>query len=406
MAAFTFKAIDKAGKSQSGVLEAATATVARQSLRGRGLLPVEVAAVQQKAVDGKAPGRTGLFKPVSTKALTLVTRQFATLVGSGVRVEDALDTIAQSQPPRVAGILLTVRGAVMEGRTLGDALGDHPQVFSEFYRASVRSGEESGRLDKVMEHLASFVENRGRNSQTVQLALLYPALLASVSLAIITLLMTYVVPDIVRVFTQHGSDLPLITRALIVISAWVRNDGLYAVGALVLFIFGFSRWLARPANRLRWDRLLAEGRLTSGFVRQVNAAQFSGTLATLVQSGVPLLDGLTAAAGVTPNRFIRARVVELTDKVRQGSSLRRAAGEANCFPPMLVAMIASGEIGNNLGDALERAANDQHKDLDALVRTLVALVEPAILLVMGGLVMTMVLAILLPIIALNNLVGV
>ena len=406
MAAFTFKAIDKAGKSQSGVLEAATATVARQSLRGRGLLPIEVAAVQQKAVDGKMPARTGLFKPVSTKALTLVTRQFATLVGSGVRVEDALDTIAQQQPPRVAGILLTVRGAVMEGRTLGDALGDHPQVFSEFYRASVRAGEESGRLDKVMEHLASFVENRGRNSQTVQLALLYPALLASVSLAIITLLMTYVVPDIVRVFTQHGSDLPLITRALIAVSAWVRNDGLYAVGALVVFGFGFSRWLSRPANRLRWDRLLAEGRLTSGFVRQVNAAQFAGTLATLVQSGVPLLDGLMAAAGVTPNRFIRARVVELTDKVRQGSSLRRAASEANCFPPMLVAMIASGEIGNSLGGALGRAANDQHKDLDALVRTLVALVEPAILLVMGGLVMAMVLAILLPIIALNNLVGV
>lgn len=406
MAAFTFKAIDKAGKSQSGVLEAATATVARQSLRGRGLLPIEVAAVQQKAVDGKMPARTGLFKPVSTKALTLVTRQFATLVGSGVRVEDALDTIAQQQPPRVAGILLTVRGAVMEGRTLGDALGDHPQVFSEFYRASVRAGEESGRLDKVMEHLASFVENRGRNSQTVQLALLYPALLASVSLAIITLLLTYVVPDIVRVFTQHGSDLPLITRALIAVSAWVRNDGLYAVGALFVFGFGFSRWLSRPANRLRWDWLLAEGRLTSGFVRQVNAAQFAGTLATLVQSGVPLLDGLTAAAGVTPNRFIRARVVELTDKVRQGSSLRRAASEANCFPPMLVAMIASGEIGNSLGGALERAANDQHKDLDALVRTLVALVEPAILLVMGGLVMAMVLAILLPIIALNNLVGV
>lgn len=404
MAAFSYRAVDAGGRASAGVVEAASPAAARADLRSLGLLPLEVAAASPTTAARSRP-RFSLRPMLPVAALVLVTRQMATLLGSGLRIEDALATIAQGQPPRVASLMLALRSAVMEGRSFGAALALYPQAFSEDYRASVAAGDAAGRLDQVMAHLASFVENRARNRQTVQLALLYPALLGVVSLGIITLLMAFVVPDIVRVFTSRGADLPFLTRALIAISAAVRDYGLIAAGGGVVVALGAARWLAVPANRQSWHQLLAEGWLTANVSRRINAAQFAGTLATLVQSQVPLLEALQAAAGVVPNRHIRARVVELGTKVRQGMSLRRAMDEAACFPPMLVAMVASGEATGGLGAALERAAADQQRDLDAWVKTLVALVEPAILLVMGGMVMAMVLAILLPIVSMNGLVG-
>ncbi len=408
MAAFTYRAVDRAGKPQAGVLEAASAASARQDLRARGLLPVEVAAsrAQRGAPTPARPSALERLRPaVGARDLTLVTRQLATLIGSGVRIEDALRTVASQAAPRVATVLLNVRASVLDGRSFGAALGEYPGVFSDYYRASVSAGEQSGQLDQVMRHLANFVENRSRNAQAVQLALLYPALLALVSLGIVTLLMTYVMPDIIRVFTSRGADLPLVTRGLIVVSEALRAYGLAALLGAGLALVAAQRWLARPANRLAFHRLLATGRLTARFVTRVNAAQFSGTLATLVQSRVPLVEALAAASAVTPNLYIRRAVEAATARVREGASLRDAIGAANCFPPMLIAMIASGEAGGNLGETLGRAADDQQRDLDAWVRTLVALVEPAILLVMGGLVMVMVLAILLPIVSMNNLAG-
>lgn len=411
MPAFRFKAIDAAGRPQSGMLEAASSAAARQNLRGQGLLPLEVAGVApgkdtRRQADSPAAPRRSRGARIPLSALTLITRQMSTLLGAGLRVEDALSAIAMGQPPKVAGILLTVRGAVLEGRSFGAALADYPQVFSDFYRASVRAGEQSGQLDQVMSHLAGFVENRARNRQTVQLALLYPVLLALVSLAIITLLMVFVIPDIMRVFSARGADLPFLTRALIAVSDLVRSYGLIALVVVVLGVVGFRRWLAAGRNRLRWHRMLATRRPTSRVVQRMNSSQFAGTLATLVQSRVPLVEALQAASDVTPNLFVRARVVEATEKVRRGISLKRAMDEAGVFPAMLIAMVASGEAGGHLGDALDRAATDQQRDLDAWVRALVALVEPAILLVMGGVVMIMVLAILLPIVSMNNLAGV
>jgi general secretion pathway protein F len=406
MAAFTYRAVDRTGKPQSGVLEAASAVSARADLRSRGLLPVEVAASRAAAGRPSAPRRLGGLRPaVGARELTLITRQLSTLIGSGVRIEDALRTVAAQSPPRVAAMLLNVRAAVLDGRSFGQALSEYPGVFTEFYRASVAAGEQSGQLDQVMRHLATFVENRARNAQAIRLALIYPALLAAVSLGIITLLMTYVMPDIVRVFTSRGADLPLLTRILIAVSEALRAWGLIGAFALALAALGLQRWLAVPRNRLRFHRLLAENRLTARLVRRINSAQFSGTLATLVQSRVPLIEALAAAGAVTPNLHIRERVEAAATRVREGASLRDALRAANCFPPMLMAMVASGESSGDLGEALARAADDQQRDLDVWVRTLVALVEPAILLVMGGLVMMMVLAIILPIVSMNNLAG-
>ncbi len=401
MGAYQFKAVDGAGKTQIGVMEAVSAAAARQSLRGKGWLPLELS---ERAAAPQGKGRKTTTSPrLPLSALNLVTRQMATLLGSGLRIEEALTTIASGQPPRVASILLNVRATVMEGRSFGDALATYPQAFSEYYRASVRAGEASGKLDQVMTHLAAHVEHRSRNRQSVQLALLYPALLGVVSLAIIMALMTYVVPDIVKVFRDRGAALPLLTRGLIAISDLVRGYGIYALLGSLLLAFGVERWLKNPRNLTRWHGALARGRMTARLVQRLNATQCAGTLATLLQSQVPLVDALSASAEVIPNLYIRDRMRAATDKVRQGMSLQRAMSEAAVFPPMMIAMVASGEASGHLGRALDHAATEQQRDLDAWVKAVVALVEPAILVIMGGLVMAMVLAILLPIISLNGL---
>lgn len=413
MAAFLYRAVDPTGRQHRGVIEASSPSGARQILRERNLLPVLVEATARPSRQSERAGASRasflerLRPAVTARGLTLITRQLATLIGNGIRIEDALRTVAQqSSSPRAASMLLNVRAAILDGRTFASALGDYPQVFSEFYRASIAAGEQSGRLGSVLEHLAAFVEHRQRNRQTVQLAMLYPALLALVSLGIIMALLTFVVPDIVRVFTSRGADLPLLTRGLIAVSNALNSYGWIAALVLVALIAGFRQWLTDARHRRSLHRLIATNALTAGFSRRINAAQFAGTLATLVQSGVPLLEALSAAGEVTPNLYIRTKVADVAGRVREGASLQNAISEAQVFPPMLIAMIASGESSGRLGPTLARAAADQQREVDALVATLVSLVEPAILLLMGGLVMIMVLSILLPIVGLNQLVGV
>lgn len=403
MAAFAYSAVDPNGRTTKGIVEAASAAAARQALRSRALLPVKVEPTAVRVVArSRLSRRQGA---IGARSLALVTRQLSTLIGAGVRIEDGLRTVAdQAASARIASLLLNLRAAILDGRSFAAGLGDYPHVFGEFYRASVAAGEASGQLGQVMEHLAAFVETRARNRQTVQLALLYPAILAAVSLAIIVALLTFVVPDIVRVFTSRGAELPFLTRALIGLSDFVQAWGLTVAAGGASLVGVALALVRRPHLRRRWHGWLARGRLTRSFVLKANAAQFVGTLATLTASRVPLVDALTASAQTVPNLLVRARVEEAAARVREGTALSAALADAKVFPPMLLAMVASGEAGGVLGAALARAAEDQTRDLTTLVATLVALVEPAVLLLMGGIVMLLVLAILLPIVNLNNLV--
>lgn len=402
MAAFTYRAVDGLGVARRGVIEASSPLAARRLLRDRSLVPIAVDATRATAAR-----RLPRFRArVGAKALSVVTRQLATLVGTDIRVEEALSlAAAQAAAPAVAELLLNVRGSILDGRSFAAALGDHPAAFPEFYRASVAAGESAGRLDHVLAHLADFVENRQRAAARLQLALLYPGLLAGVSLTMMTLLLIYVVPDIVRVFVSRGAALPLLTRALIALSGFVTTYGAILVFALVAASVAARRWLAVPANRLRLDRAIATRRPLAGISRQINAARFAASLATLVDADVPLVDAIPTAAAVTPNRFVREAALAVAARVREGMSLRSAMAEAEVFPPMLIAIVASGEASGRLGPVLTRAAADLQRDLDTAIAALMGLIEPAVLLVMGGVVLLLVLAILLPIINLNNLAG-
>lgn len=404
MAAFTYRAVDAAGKPQKGVVEAATAAGARRLLRERALLPVSVEVSNDRTP--AAPRLRWPWQRVGQRALATMIRQLATLIGSDIRIEEALRLVAdQAETTRMRSLLLDLRGAILDGRSFAGALATRGDAFPEYVCAAIAAGEQSGRLADVLAHLADFVESRAQAHNKVQLALLYPALLALVSLGMVVMLMVYVVPNIVRVFQQHGADLPFLTRALIGLSGFVRGFGWVLAALLIVGGIALRRWIAAAANRLTVDRLFATRQPFARFSRQISAARFAGTLAQLVQSSVPLVDALAAAAAVTPNRHIRARALLATERVREGASLHAAMTEAGVFPAMLLAIVASGESSGRLGPALARAATELERELDALVSMLVSLVEPAVLLVMGAIVLLLVLAILLPIVNLNNLVA-
>ena len=406
MPVYAFQAVDADGRPHKGTIEAASDVGARQLVRDRGLLPTGVALAGERRKTDLSKGIVIFQRGISSKTLSAVTRQLSTLIGSDIRIEEALRIAAQQTDGQPIGVVLTdVRSAILEGRSFASALARHPKVFPEFYRASIAAGEQSGKLATVLAHLTEFVGNQEKARRKVQLALLYPALLAVVSLLMITLMMVYVVPDIVKVFVSRGAELPFLTRALIALSAFVQTFGIYVLIALVVAGIAWNRWLAVPANSRRFAEFLLKTPPFRTFVQHLNAARFAGSLATLVRSDVPLVEALQASAAVTPNRYARERAFLTAARVREGASLRRAMAEADVFPPLLLAIVAAGEQSGKLGHGLERAAQDLEQELDSLVQALVSLVEPGVLLVMGGIVLLMVLAILMPIVNLNNLAG-
>ncbi|WP_298127655.1 type II secretion system F family protein [Brevundimonas sp.] len=407
MATWRYQAVDATGRAVVGTVEASGDVAARAMVRDLGLLPTRV---QETGGAGRAGGvsRLGdLFaRRVTSRSLAAATRQLSTMIGSDIRIEEAVRVVGQETAGQPIGpVLLDVAAAITEGRSFASALDRHPRVFPEFYRSSIAAGEQSGKLSEVLAHLTDFVASRERAERKVQLALLYPALLAAVSTLMIVLLLVYVVPDIVKVFVSRGASLPLLTRILIGLSEGAQRFGVPLLILLAVGALAWNRWLAVPANALKFAKFRLTTPPLAEVTRQLNAARFAGSLATLVRSDVPLVEAMRAAAAVTPNLYVRQRALAATQRVREGASLRHAMQEADVFPRLLLAVVASGEQSGRLGPGLARAAADLEQDLEQLVTALVALVEPAVLLIMGGVVLLMVLAILMPIVNLNNLAG-
>lgn len=405
MAAFEYHALDDKGRQHKGVLEADSARQVRQILRERQLSPLDVQATRTRE---QAPGggHFSLVRGLSARDLALLTRQLATLIQAALPIEEALRAAAaQARVPRIQSMLLAVRARVLEGHGLASSLKEFPAAFPELYRATVAAGEHAGHLGPVLEQLADYTEQRQQSRQKIQLALLYPLILMCASLLIVGFLLGYVVPDIVRVFVDSGQTLPALTRGLIVASEWVKGWGWLAVIVLLLGFFALRWALHDEAVKLRWHGLLLRVPLCGGLIRATDCARFASTLAILTRSGVPLVEALAIGAEVIVNRVIRAQVVVAAQKVREGSSLTRALEASGQFPPMMLHMIASGERSGELDQMLARTARNQENDLGAQVALLVGLFEPFMLVFMGAVVLVIVLAILLPILSLNQLVG-
>jgi len=376
MGAYEYAALDKAGKES----EVAKKEARRQrsfSLRGG----------------------------MSSGELALITRQLASLSQSGLPLEEALLAVGQqNDQPRTKSILLGVRSKVMEGHSLADGFGEFPQSFPELYRATVAAGEQSGHLDIVLERLAEYTEARQTLRQTVTNALIYPIVLVVMAVAIISFMLASVVPKIVGVFENTGGELPGLTRGLIASSDFLRDHWLLLIIGVGAFFYGVWRLLQKDGPKRRYHRFLLRMPITGKLTRGINTARFTRTLSILAGSGVPILDALKIAAGVVENLPMRDAVNEAAVRVREGASISGSLGESRLFPPMMIHLISSGEAGGRLEEMLSRAASNQEREVNGLIATLLGILQPLLIVAMGAIVMTIVLAILLPIFEINNLI--
>lgn len=402
MGAFEYTALDARGRERKGVLEGDAARQVRQQLREQGLTPLSVEAVQQR----EARSRRSLFRRgVSVTDLALITRQWATLVRSGLPIDEALSTVSrQTGKSRLKSMMAAVRSRVMEGHPLAVALADFPHVFSELFRFTVAAGEQSGHLDVVLERLADYTEARQQLSQKIMLALIYPILLTVVAIAVVILLLAYVVPQVVQVFENIGQQLPVLTRGLIATSEFLQAYGLALFLLLIVALMVFGYLLRFRVFRFGVHKLWLKLPLVSRLVRGLNTARFARTFSILVASGVPVLDGLRISAQVINNLPMRDALDAAAKRVREGSGIHSALEASGVFPPMTVHLIASGEASGKLEEMLERAAGGQEREMETLIAGLMGLFEPLLILSMGGIVLVIVLAILLPIFDLNQLV--
>lgn len=403
MGAFEFVALDRSGKESKGLIEGDTARQVRQILRERHLLPVSVTEVAEK--EARRQTTFSLRRGISSSDLALLTRQLASLSQSGLPLEEALLAVSQqNDQPRTKSILLGVRSRVMEGHTLADGLGEYPQAFPELYRATVAAGEQSGHLDLVLERLADYTEARQELRQRITNAMVYPIALIVMAVGIISFMLATVVPRIVGVFESASGELPALTRWLIATSDFLRDHWLILLIVLAAIIYGTWRLLQRPRPRERYHRLLLRLPIAGRLTRGINTARFSRTFSILAGSGVPILEALKISAEVIENLPMRAAVTEASLRVREGASISKSLATSKLFPPMMIHLIASGETGGKLEEMLSRTANYQEREVDGLIATLLGILQPALIVLMGAVVMTIVLAILLPIFEINNLI--
>ena len=411
MAAFEYTVLNDRGKEQKGVLEADGMRQVRQILRSRGLTPLAVNPARSKegSKTSRLPGGfllAGLLTPsLSVSDRALVTRQLATLIAAGLPVEEALLAVSrQSEKESIKSMLITVRAKVMEGFSLANSLADFPRAFPPLHRATVAAGESAGHLDLVLLRLADFTEARQESSSRIKQALVYPAILFFLTVAILAGLLGYVVPDIVDVFADTGQNLPGLTKVIIALSDLVVDYGLVVLLLTVLLAMVTRKLLKIPRIRLKVDQSMLGMPLLGKLSRGTNTAQFASTLSILSSSGVPLVDAMKIAGEVLSNTRLQQNVSDATVKVSEGSSLSGALEQSGHFPPMMLHMIASGESSGELDEMLLRVAKHQQQEAELLMSVLLNLFGPLMLVIMGGAVFTIVMAILLPIINLNQMV--
>lgn len=401
MAAFDYQAIDAEGKTQKGLIEADTAKQARQQLRGMGLMPLEIAEVSKKILGGEIKSRRD---KINVATVSLITRQIATLIGAGQPVESAYFAVSKQTPKNQAKrVLLSVRAKVLEGFPLSEALSEFPRIFDSMYCASVNAGEQSGLLDIVMERLADYLEARQDIQRKTGQALIYPILLSIVVFVLVAGLLTFVVPQIVQVFEGFDQELPLITQWLIAISDFSKSYGLHVLVGLVALSMLYRQLLKIAWFNLLRDRMLLSIPFISYLVKLSNTARFTRTMSILVSSGVTALDSIRISSEVILSQPIKATVVHAAERVREGEHISVALGQTGYFSPIVLQLIEIGESSGKLGDMMERSAKAEETEFAGVTALFIGLFEPAMILVMGMVVLAIVLAILLPIFDMNDL---
>jgi len=401
MGAYQYQALKKNGQTNKGVLEADSERHARQLLREQGLVPTQIHALNQQRHSGsKGKGK------VSAADLALLSRQLATLLAAGIPVEESLRGVSeQTEKNKVRELIIGVRAKVLEGYGLAQAMAQYPQAFPELYRATVGSGEQTGHLDLVLEKLADYTENQQTTKQKVQQALIYPVIMILVSTAIISFLLTFVVPKIIEVFTSSGQTLPPMTELLIRLSHFIKDYGLYTLIAIICIIAGFKKSLDNIKIKMAWHRLLLKLPVISYLTKTINVARYIHTFGILFAAGVSVLETMRVSASLVTNLVMRQAFDIAALRVREGSGINEALKETRYISPMAIHLIASGEKSGQLSNMMERAANHLDNEVKRLIDTSLTLLEPLVILLMGAVVLFIVLATLLPIFSMEQLVA-
>lgn len=410
MPAYHYTAIDGKGERLKNIIEAENVKHARQLIRNKGLIPLETFSAHEKSaknIQTNLPGKALSNHGVNHKELSLMTRQLATLLAAGMPVEEVLAAVGeQTEKPRSKGLILSVRGKVLEGHSLANAMREFPRAFSPLYCSTVAAGEKSGHLEVVLQRLADYTEQQFQMQQKIRNALIYPGIMILVSISIVGFLLEYVVPKMVAVYSNIGQDLPGITQFLIALSNGVKSLGIYFVVVLVAGFFLFKRKMKNNISfREKVHHYFLRLPLLGNTIKITNTARFSRTFAILSSAGVSVLEAMGIAAQLITNIPIRKAIEEASNRVREGANINLALKQTRFFPPMSIHLIASGESSGQLEPMLERAANNQDNDIKQLIDTGLTLFEPAIILIMGAIVLFIVLAILLPIFQLDQLTG-
>ncbi len=405
MTDFAYAAIDVSGAERKGKVAAASPEQAQELLAAKRLFVVKLAPLADQAVAPTSLAqRIGSFrKRANQRQITLFTRQLATL-SSLSPLEEALRTLTlQTEKPVMRSVISSVHGAVFEGRRLADALAQEPRSFTPLYRALVSAGESSGSLPVMLERLAFLLERQSLMRSRVLSALAYPIILALVAMLVVTALMIFVIPKVVEQFDTVGQTLPLLTRIVMGTSNLLANWW-WVIGLVLIALAAISaRALSFPAIRLRFDTRLLRLPFVGRMIRDLHGARMARTLSTMVSSRLPLYEGLALTVPTVANRALRGATEQMVQDIRGGSSLSSAMKRAAIFPPLLVYLAASGESSGQVDTMLSKAADYMEQEFDQFTSTALALLEPAIIVIMGAIVAMIVLAILLPILQLEAL---
>lgn len=410
MGAYTYQALNAKGKKVKGIIEGDSERHVRTQLRAQSLKPLDVksSSGRKSSSEKTAKSHSSFFggPRLGYRDVSLVTRQLASLVQSGLPLDEVLQSTAkQSRKPVAKSVLLQVRARVLEGISLHQAMAEVPRVFDNLYRAMVRAGESSGFLGPVLEQLAEYTERSQETRQKLQMAMVYPVVMLVVSVCVVTVLMVKVVPQLTQLFERGKHELPGITKVLVATSNFMVDYGIFLFAG-VTAIFIFIQWLLKnDARKLKWHRTVLRLPVIGSVVLLGETARYASTLGLLAHSGVPLLEALRIATQVLSNREMKLASEQVCIAVQEGGSLSRALDQAKVFPPLLVQMAASGESNGKLDEQLLYAARNQERELEFSINTAMGLLQPAIVLLLAGIVIFIVMAILLPIFAMNDMIA-
>ncbi|HMT02828.1 MAG TPA: type II secretion system inner membrane protein GspF [Burkholderiales bacterium] len=402
MSTFKYKAIDKKGKYQSGVIESDTPKHARQILRNRGLIVANIEELKQKV---NKRSSFSFRKPLSSLELALITRQFAILINSGLSIEQSLNAlIDQLDNQEQKTIIMGVRSEVLSGRSLAASMRMYPRVFPLVYCSLIHAGEQSGNLANVMTKLADYSDRTRELTSKIMMALLYPLIVTIVAIVMIIALLVYVVPQVVKVFESSHQELPILTKILIGTSNGLRSYGWIILILISIIIFSLYRLLKQHEFKLKFHRKLLKLPVMGKLLVNIDVARFTHTLAMLLVSGVPMIAALEAGRDTVNNYMMKNAINNALKRVQEGMPLAIALSKENIFPPVVIHLIASGEKSGNLDHLLEQAGAHQELELSHRSQLLTGILEPAMILFMGGVVLLIVIAIMLPILNMNKMV--